>query len=173
MARYERHQPDKTLLREVHSLEELARPDEASWNRHGWLGACLLVLLAPLLFPLYTQNPLVGAAPETLSSGLTALSIARSGDVDLNEFIAPTASIPPIVEYAFPRRGDLVLTVEPLAAPITFAPFLLADDDFSFDANRARAINRRFLPIGNRVAAQLATRALTSGRRERRAAAVV
>ena len=61
-----------------------AGPRAASARRR--IAGVALLVLAPLLFPLYTANVRIGTAPETLSAALTAHSVAREGDLDLAEY---------------------------------------------------------------------------------------
>jgi hypothetical protein len=93
-----------------------------AWRRFG--PACVLLISAPLLGRIYTMNPVLGLASETVSAGLTAHSVVREGNVGLREYY-PAARPGDDLGYALRWKGDRLYGMEFLASPLTFAPFYL------------------------------------------------
>lgn len=112
------------------------------------VGALLLAASAFLLVPLYTGNPALGFAWETTSAGLAARSLARSGDLGVEEFF-PLASPGDDITYALRWQGERLYSMEPVASIATFAPFFLGGP-------RTPPAPRRPEPFYNRVAAWVA-----------------
>jgi hypothetical protein len=110
----------------------------------------LLVVSVPVLLRLYTMNPASGFVAETFSATLTAHSIAREGDLALDEFFDANRPLPQEMQYAFPEVDGSVLSVEPPASSLTFALLLLPYRDVD-----PRELYR-FVEIGNRTAAVVA-----------------
>jgi hypothetical protein len=113
-----------------------------------WMAIAILVASVPLVTRIYDVNVYLGLAPETYSGTLTAHSLAREGDVYLKEYF-PAGQVPADLRYAFPRRGEHLVSCEPLFSSMTFAPFMLPYRDRS-------AWYGRLPLIGAKVAARLA-----------------
>jgi hypothetical protein len=83
-----------------------------------------LLLVAPLLVRLYAVNPHLGILPETVASGLTALSLTRDGNAEISEYF-PKSTPGRNPGYAQVWRDGRLYGIEPIASPLTFAPFFL------------------------------------------------
>jgi hypothetical protein len=96
----------------------------------------------PLLFRIYTENPLLGNVPETRAAAATAHSLVRDGDLALNEYGIGGD------DYARRWRNGRIYGIEPVASSLTFVPLFL----------RYQHLAPALLPIEapNEVAAQVA-----------------
>jgi hypothetical protein len=110
--------------------------------------AVALLACAALLVPLYASNPALGFVWETSSAGLAARSLVRDGDLSVREFF-PGAAPGERIGYALRWRGEALVSIEPLASILTFAPFF-ALQRASWPAVRAPD------PLDARVAAEVA-----------------
>jgi len=101
-----------------------ALPSLRKLDRWRLMAVFALLVAAPLLARLYRENPSLGSVPETSSATFTADSIAREGNVDLQEFF-PKAKPGIARSYAYRWHDGGYYSIEPLASSLTFAPFFL------------------------------------------------
>jgi len=83
-----------------------------------------LVLAAPWMARFYTGNPRLGAVPETIAAGVTAHALVAAGTVDVSAYYPPEA-FPRGPLYGVARRPTGLYGIEPIASPLTFAPFFV------------------------------------------------
>jgi hypothetical protein len=84
----------------------------------------LLVLAAPWIARFYTRNERLGTVPETIAAGVTAYALADAGTVDVSAYYPPRA-FPRGLLYGVVRYPTGAHGIEPLASPLTFAPFFV------------------------------------------------
>jgi len=81
-----------------------------------------LVLAAPWIARFYTRNARLGAVPETVAAGVTAHALVAAGTVEVSAYYPP-ADFPRGPLYGVARRPTGLYGIEPIASPLTFAPF--------------------------------------------------
>jgi len=82
-----------------------------------------LVLAAPWIARFYTRNARLGAVPETIAAGVTAYALADAGTADVTAYYPPR-DFPHGLLYGVARYPTGLYGIEPIASPLTFAPFL-------------------------------------------------
>jgi hypothetical protein len=84
----------------------------------------ILVLAAPWIVRFYARNERLGTVPETIAAGVTAFAIVDGGTLDLTNYF-PRPADRPDAHYAVRFAPAGAYGIEPVASPLTFAPFFL------------------------------------------------